>query len=83
MGEPFFASFTDVRMRIVELVPVVARFLCSGTHTGMWLGHPATGRRFTDVAEVYCPLCRRREHPPSMGAGRHRDRIRQLGRPLA
>jgi predicted ester cyclase len=33
--------------------PVVGRFTCSGTHTGTWLGHSATGRRFEDVAEVY------------------------------
>ena len=43
-------------MRIVELVAegdtVVGRFSCSGTHVGAWLGHPATGRRFEDVAEV-------------------------------
>ena len=55
--EPFLASFSDVRMRVVQIVAegetVVGRFSCSGTHTGSWLGHPATGRRFTDVAEVY------------------------------
>lgn len=55
--EPFLASFSDVHMRIVELVAegetVVGRFTCSGTHTGTWLGHPATGRRFEGVAEVY------------------------------
>jgi predicted ester cyclase len=55
--EPFLTSFADVRMRIVELVTegetVVGRLACSGTHTGAWLGHPPTGRRFTDVAEVY------------------------------
>jgi predicted ester cyclase len=55
--EPFLASFSDVRMRIVELVAegetVVGRFACSGTHTGRWLGQPPTGRRFTNVAEVY------------------------------
>ena len=55
--EPFVASFSDVHMRIVELVAegqtVVGRFTCSGTHTGTWLGHSATGRRFEDVAEVY------------------------------
>ena len=55
--EPFLASFSDVQMRIVELVAegetVVGRFACSGTHTGAWLGHAATGRRFEDVAEVY------------------------------
>jgi predicted ester cyclase len=49
-------------MRVVKLVAeddtVVGRFACSGTHahththTGTWLGHPATGRRFTNVAEV-------------------------------
>lgn len=55
--EPFLTSFSDVRMRIVQMVvegdTVAARFSCSGTHTGTWLGHPPTGRRFTGVAEVY------------------------------
>lgn len=55
--EPFLGSFSDVRMRVVQLVAegetVVGRFSCSGTHTGPWLGHAATGRRFEDVAEVY------------------------------
>ncbi len=55
--EPFLESFSDVQMRVVQLVAegetVVGRFSCSGTHTGTWLGHPPTGRRFTDVAEVY------------------------------
>jgi predicted ester cyclase len=55
--EPFLASFSDVHMRIVELVAegdtVVGRFSCSGTHTGTWLTHAPTGRRFTNVDEVY------------------------------
>ena len=55
--EPFLASFSDLHMRIVELVTenetVVGRFSCSGTHTDTWMGHQATGRRFTDLAEVY------------------------------
>jgi predicted ester cyclase len=55
--EPFLQSFSDVEMRVVELVAegetVVGRFACSGTHSQPWLGHPATGRRFRDVAEVY------------------------------
>jgi predicted ester cyclase len=55
--EPFLASFTDVHMRIDDLIAegdmVMGRFSCSGTHTGTWLGHLPTGRRFTDVAEVY------------------------------
>ena len=68
--EPFLASFTDVRMRIVELVAegetVVGRFACSGTHAGTWLGHPATGRR----GGGFLP-CRRRAHRPGLGHGRH------------
>jgi len=55
--EPFLASFSDVHMRIDDLIAeddtVVGRFSCSGTHSGDWLGHPPTDRRFTDVAEVY------------------------------
>ncbi|HYF26507.1 MAG TPA: ester cyclase [Baekduia sp.] len=53
---PFRQSFPDVAMRIVDMVAegdaVVARFTCTGTHLGTWLGHPPTGRRFR-VAEVY------------------------------
>jgi len=55
--EPFLASFSDVHMRIDNLIAeddtVVGHFSCSGTHSGDWLGHPPTGRRFTDIAEVY------------------------------
>jgi predicted ester cyclase len=54
---PFRNSFSDLEMEIVDLVAeqdtVAARFLCSGTHTGEWLGHPPTGRRFHRVPEVY------------------------------
>jgi predicted ester cyclase len=54
---PFLASFSDLDMHVVEVVSegdrAVARFSCSGTHTGTWRGHPPTGRRFTNVAEVY------------------------------
>ncbi len=53
----FQASFPDVEMELVELVAegetVVGRFACSGTHSGQWRGHPATGRRFENVDEVY------------------------------
>ena len=55
--EPFLASFDDLDMRVVQILQegdvVVGRFTCSGTHTGSWLGHPPTGRRFHNVAEVY------------------------------
>jgi predicted ester cyclase len=54
---PFLTSFSDVDMRVVDVLSeddrAAARFSCSGTHTGTWQGHPPTGRRFTNVAEVY------------------------------
>jgi predicted ester cyclase len=54
---PFHESFSELQMEIVELVgegdTVVSRFACSGTHTGAWLGHPPTHRRFRRVPEVY------------------------------
>jgi predicted ester cyclase len=53
---PFRASFPDVRMDVIELIAegetVVGRFACSATHTGEWLGHPPTGRRFEAIDEV-------------------------------
>jgi predicted ester cyclase len=54
---PFREAFPDLEMETVELVAegdtVVGRFLCSATHQGAWRGHPATGRRFERVDEVY------------------------------
>ena len=54
---PFRESFSDLQMEIIDLVAegntAAARFVCSGTHTGDWLGHTATGRRFRRVPEVY------------------------------
>ncbi|MGH3738984.1 MAG: ester cyclase [Micromonosporaceae bacterium] len=68
--EPFLGSFTDVSMRIVELVAeddtVVARFACSGTHTGSWLGHPPTGRRFTAIADGLRLPIHRQPHRPRL-----------------
>lgn len=53
---PFLASFPDVRMEITELIAegdtVVGHFTCSATHTGTWLNHPPTGRRFDRVNEI-------------------------------
>ncbi|HEX9537458.1 MAG TPA: ester cyclase [Streptosporangiaceae bacterium] len=52
----FRASFPDVRMEIIELIAegdaVAGHFTCSATHTGTWLGHPPTGRRFERIDEV-------------------------------
>jgi SnoaL-like polyketide cyclase len=42
---PFQSAFPDFEMEIVDLIAegeVVARFKCSGTHLGEWLGVPAT-----------------------------------------
>jgi predicted ester cyclase len=54
---PFLQSFSDVDMRVVDLVAngdrAAARFSCSGTHTGTWQGHAPTGRRFHQVPEAY------------------------------
>ncbi len=55
--EPFLASFSDVHMKVVQLVgegdTVVGRFRCSGTHTGAWADQQPTGRRFEAIDEVY------------------------------
>lgn len=81
--EPFLHSFSDVDMRIVELVAegeiVAARFSCSGTHTHTWLGHPATGRRFTNVAEVYFFRVVNGRITRAWGLEDTTDRLRQLG----
>jgi predicted ester cyclase len=81
--EPFLASFSDVHMRIVQLVAegetVVGRFTCSGTHTGTWLGHPATGRRFEDVAEVYFFRVVDGRIVRAWGLEDTQERLRQLG----
>lgn len=53
---PFRESFPDVRMEVIDLIAegdtVVGRFTCSATHTGEWLGHRPTGRRFELIDEV-------------------------------
>ena len=81
--EPFLASFSNVRMRIVQLVAegetVVGRFACSGTHSGTWLGQPATGRRFTNVAEVYFFRVVNGGISKAWGLEDTTDRLRQLG----
>lgn len=81
--EPFLASFSDVQMRIVELLAegehVVGRFACSGTHTGAWLGYPATGRRFSRVAEVYFFRVVDGRIVRAWGLEDTMERLRQLG----
>lgn len=81
--EPFLGSFSDVHMEIRELVAegetVVGRFSCSGTHTGVWLGHLATGRRFEAVAEVYFFRVVEGRIVRAWGLEDTHERLRQLG----
>jgi predicted ester cyclase len=54
---PFRDSFPDFHMEVIDVIAeaekVMGYFKCSGTHEGEWRGHPATGRRFEAVDEVY------------------------------
>jgi predicted ester cyclase len=54
---PFRESFPDFRMELVDTVAepdkVAAYFKCSGTQDGSWQGRPPTGRRFSEIDEVY------------------------------
>ena len=79
---PFRASFSGVRMQVVTLVAegdqVAGRFRCSGTHTGTWLGHPPTGRRF-DVDEVYFFRVDGGRIVEMWGLEDTAERLRQLG----
>jgi SnoaL-like polyketide cyclase len=80
---PFRNSFSDLEMEIVDLVAeqdkVAARFLCSGTHTCEWLGHPPTGRRFHRVPEVYFFEFTQRRISQAWGLEDTHRRLRQLG----
>ena len=82
--EPFLASFDNLEIRVVQILQdgdvVVARFTCSGTHTGSWLGHPPTGRRFHNVAEVYFFRVSDGHISWSWGLEDTLARMRQLGR---
>jgi predicted ester cyclase len=80
---PFRAAFPDIHMQIVELIAeadkVVGRFRCSGTHLGAWRGHPPTGRRFTNIAEVYIFGIHQRRIARAWGVEDTYTRMRQLG----
>jgi predicted ester cyclase len=49
--EQFGKSFSDVERDVIETIATPTHLITimnlSGTHTGEWLGHPPTGRRFT------------------------------------
>jgi predicted ester cyclase len=80
---PFRGAFPDFEMEIVELVAehdrVVGHFRCSGTHSGEWLGHPATGRRFENVDEIYIFEVRDGKLVSAVGVEDNLTRLRQLG----
>ena len=83
---PFRASFPDVHIEIVELVEliaegdkVVARFTCSATHLGEWLGQAPTGRRFERVDEVWILRFRDGKIVHVWSLEDTLDRLRQLG----
>ena len=68
---------------------VAARFLCSGTQPcgflpsiaqrGEWHGHPARGRRFERVAEVYVFRLQGGRIAQAWGLEDNLARLRQLG----
>ncbi len=80
---PFRASFPDVRMEVLELIAegetVVGRFACSATHTGAWLGHPPTGRRFEAIDEVGIYRFRDGRIVSAWGIEDNLARLEQLG----
>jgi predicted ester cyclase len=80
---PFRDSFPDFTMEIVDLVAdgekVAAHFRCSGTHLGEWIGHPPTGRRFTDVDEIYIFQVSGGKLAGAFGVEDNLTRMRQLG----
>ncbi len=47
----FGKSFSDINREIIDTIATPTRLITimnlSGTHTGEWLGHAPTGRRFT------------------------------------
>jgi predicted ester cyclase len=81
---PFRESFPDFRMELVDAIAegdrVVGIFKCSGTHRGEWLGHPASGRRFRDIDEVYVFRVEgERLAEPLLAVEDNLRRLRQLG----
>jgi predicted ester cyclase len=82
---PFRDSFPDFTMEIVDLIAdeekVAVHFRCSGTHLGRWRGHPASGRRFRDVDEIYIYRVRSGKLAAATGVEDNPARMRQLGLP--
>jgi predicted ester cyclase len=79
----FRGSFPDMHMEIVDLIEegdrLVARFVCSATHTGEWRGHAPTGRRFERIDEVYFFTFDGDRIADAWGIEDTLERFRQLG----
>jgi predicted ester cyclase len=79
---PFQSAFPDLEMEIVDLIAdgekVAARFKCSGTHKGEWLGVPATGRRFESIDEIYIFGVKDGKLVSAVGVEDNLSRLRQL-----
>ena len=58
---------------------MAARFTCSGTHTGEWLGHAPTGRRFERIDEAGFYRLRKGRIVESWGVEDTLRRLEQLG----
>lgn len=80
---PFLASFPNVHMEVIDLIAegdtVVGRFTCSATHTGAWLGHAPTGRRFEAIDEVSIFRLNAGRIVHAWGIEDNLDRLEQLG----
>jgi predicted ester cyclase len=54
--EQFGKAFSDVEREDVETIATPTKVITistlAGTHTGEWMGHPPTGRRFTGIRNV-------------------------------
>jgi predicted ester cyclase len=70
-------------MEIVDLIEeqgrVVGHFRCSGTHSGEWLGVPATHRRFENVDEIYVFRVESGRLVSAYGVEDNVTRLQQLG----
>lgn len=80
---PFQQSFPDMRMEIIDLIAegdrVAARFTCSATHLGEWLGNAPTGRRFEAVDEVSIFRFEQGRIAETWGMEDNLSRLEQLG----
>ena len=82
---PFRASFPDTRMEIIDLIAeddtVAGHYTCTATHTGIWLGHPPTGRRFENIDEVTIYRLRNGKIIQAWTLEDNLTRLHQLGLP--